>query len=64
MDKNIYSFTGGYVRGSEWRRVIMAGAPGGWIKPPKSNKNTIKPNRGVAKGNREDVPPIPGKLEN
>ena len=34
----------------------------GGLKPP--NKNMIKPNRGVARGNRKNVPPIPGKLEN
>ena len=44
---------------SQWRRVIMAG---GGLSPP--NKNTIEPNRGVARGNRENVPYIPEKLEN
>ena len=64
MDKSteyivIYSLTGLYVRGSQWRRVIMALG----LKPPPPNKNTIEPNRGVARGNRRNVPPIPGKLE-
>ena len=35
----------------------------GALSPPP-NKNTIEQNRDVARGNRENVPPIPGKLEN
>ena len=34
----------------------------GGLKPPQL-KNTIEPNRGLARGNRENVLPIPGKLK-
>ena len=37
---------------------------GGGALRPSPNKNTIEPNRDVARRNRENVPPIPGKLEN
>ena len=33
------------------------------LKLPPPNKNTIEPNRGVAR-NKENVPSIPGKLVN
>ena len=36
----------------------------GGLKAPPTNKNTIEPNRGVARANRKNGPPIPGKLEN
>ena len=38
----------------------MAG--GGALSPPSPIKNTIEPNRDVARGNRENVPPTPGKI--
>ena len=34
----------------------------GGLSPP--NKNMKEPNRGVARENKKNVPPIPGKLEN
>ena len=45
--------------------IVFSGGASSWLGGlSHPNKNTIEQNRGVARGNMENVRPIPGKLEN
>ena len=45
--------------------VLASGGASSWlVKLKPQNKNTIESYRGVARGNRENVLPIPKKLKN
>ena len=45
--------------------VVARGGASSWLGDLRpQNKNTIEPNRGLARGNRENVPPILENLKN